>query len=103
MSGSSWLSQFRGSNTAPSRAIQHGVDSYAAYEDQITRGNLILFEVRETDFSPTPSTNRNGYISIANTSATFPRVMPQLILFDAERGPLRMQPHLGLGPEPYDW
>ena len=44
--------------------------------------------------------NRNGYPS-AGAASGATRIITELLYWD--NGPKRMQPSLGLGPEPYDW
>lgn len=46
---------------------------------------------------------RNGFTSSGYAVAEDVASVEEFLFYDPVRGPMKMQPYLGLGPEPYDW
>lgn len=106
MIGSSWTTHFRGDagSSYVSRVVQHGMPDQDSFNEQLASGLQIFLRFTTpaavTEFF---SLNRNGYLSSASTTGlSFRRHLVELIYWDGLRAQ-RMQPSLGLGPEPYDW
>lgn len=88
---------------ATCRVVQHGLSDETSFNDQIAESRKILIR---TDGATAPSgyasKTRNGYTSLANATTAGARICTEILAW-INGQPMRMQPYLGLGPEPYDW
>lgn len=103
MVGSSWLESFQGNTTSVARAIQHGLASEEAFQDQRMSGRQLLITVGGGD--PTgyyPSVWRNGFSSSSASSTFGARSLSQILLWDGAQS-LRMDPFIGGGPTAYNF
>ena len=106
MNGSSWGPSSPSGwaaalNNAASRVVQHGLASKKDFDEQRIGGQWIFLRVVFISGAAKPSVARNGYTSIARGSVQG-RACTDLLYWHEGRA-WKMQPHLGLGPEPYDW
>lgn len=108
--GSSWgpLSPdygISGSYSYWPRAIQHAMPSEAVFNAIIAIGGEIFIRVQDGGIINVtfPSATRNGFTSSTGSGGTYSRFITEMLIFDPASGPLRMQPKLGIGPNPYTW
>lgn len=103
MAGSTWQNVFKGSVAAPCRMIQHGLSDQETFNAQIAAGREVFFRT-STGTNPAiyAGVLRNGYESIESSNFFATRKMDEIIYWDGTQAQ-RMQPYLGLGPEPYTW
>lgn len=100
MWGSSWMATSR-NNSSPARLVQHGLPSQAAFDFVQSGLFKVFFRLNGTGITTHTALNRNGFLSKSVTASTGNECL-EVIYWDGERAQ-RMQPSLGLGPEPYDW
>lgn len=105
MTGSSWgplspagLARF----SSPARAMQHALPNEALFNALRSTGYEILYTVSAASSAAVSPSTRNGYTSLGPVTTNVSTI-PEVIYYDPTLGPMRMQPHLGLGPTPYDW
>lgn len=83
------------------RVVQHAMPDYPAFQALV--GTKLFFRLVDTGVNGVVnSVERNNFISTTGTSTNRRLKMSELIYWDGTRAQ-RMQPSLGLGPEPYDW
>lgn len=107
MTGSSWgpLSP-QGLGRALSgtaRAMQHALPSEAVFNALRASGYEILYTVTAASPGEVFAVSRNGYTSSDTGGIENVCRVTEVLYYDPSLGPMRMQPSLGLGPEPYDW
>lgn len=107
MIGSSWLSVFtQGGSSYLGRVMQHGLPSEAMLNALVASGVQVLMNIVNVASSTgaLPSVNRNGYASTAYAGGSVVvNACDELLYFDPAEGPMKMNPRLGLGPDPFDW
>lgn len=82
------------------RAVQHAMPNYPTF--QAMSGKKLFLRLVDTGGGgEVISVDRNNFVSASGASGTRRFRISELLYFDS--GPKRMQPSLGLGPDPYDW
>lgn len=76
--------------------------SFTVFSAQISGGLVIYYSITAAvPKSDLLGLDRNNYQSIGEAGTINSSLVDEVLLWDD--GPRRMQPSLGLGPEPYDW
>ena len=106
MRGSSWVSTATASNGAcfsgsGGRAVQHGMESEAAYNSQRSNSSIVICNLSYGSNLTLNSRARNGYTSLSGFEE-FVMLMDELSFWDFSLGkPMTMNPRANTGPVDY--
>ncbi|WP_368933472.1 hypothetical protein [Brevundimonas naejangsanensis] len=101
MVGSPWLSYLAWPSTSR-RIAQHALPSLATLSQLESAGYWVFMRLTASGSGDVISVNRNGFTSDAAWDLSSRYRVDEFIYWDGAKAQ-RMQPFLGLGPEPYDW